>query len=70
MHKAMLPVCLAFYYWYINMIRLFYNSETGVITNAATAKWAISEGTYIDVPQEINIAEWRVNVETRQLEPI
>ena len=70
MLKVMQPAYLVFYYWYINMIRLFYDAVTGEITQAATAKWAISEGTYIDVPKEINITQWRVNVETRQLEPI
>jgi hypothetical protein len=52
------------------MIRLFYDAVTGEITQAATAKWAVSEGTYIDVPKEINITQWRVNVETKQLEPV
>lgn len=52
------------------MIRLFYEPETGKITHWMTAKFAVTEGTWLDVPQRINIKLWRVNPHTLELIPV
>ena len=52
------------------MIRLYYNPTTGEILGSCSQHVAQDIGTYIDNIQDINISQWRVNVETLELEAI
>lgn len=53
------------------MIRIFYDSSTGVIQSSTTASFASeSDFPYIDTDQQIRISDWRVNPQTQQLEPL
>ena len=54
---------------YINMIRLFYDPETGIIHSWMTKNIAHSDGYFIDVPKKVNIKQWRVNPSTLELIP-
>jgi hypothetical protein len=53
------------------MIKIYYNPATGEITELMSLTgitW--STDPYILIPEKIKISEWRVNLETLQLEKI
>jgi hypothetical protein len=50
------------------LIRYFYDNN-GTITFKINASIAMSEGQWIDSEQSVRISDYKVNVETKQLEP-
>lgn len=48
------------------MFRIYYN-EQGEIINFATTKYATDKGNYIDVEEQINVNEYTIDVDTKQL---
>lgn len=51
------------------MIRIYYDPQTGVISQAIDVAFAPPLKTYIDSDQDdIKVNEWRINVETKELE--
>ena len=50
------------------MTRIYYDPVTGEILGSATHPFQIDEGTYIDIAQPIKINEYKINLQTQQLE--
>lgn len=50
------------------MTRIYYDPVTGEILGSATHPFQIDEGTYIDIEQPIKINEYKINLQTQQLE--
>lgn len=53
------------------MIRIFYDPATGEIHSATTAAFAGDlDLPYIDVEQQVRISDWKVNIQTKELEAL
>jgi hypothetical protein len=53
------------------MIRIFYNPTTGSIHSSTTVDFAdTSDLPHIDVEEQIRLCDWRVNTQTKELEPL
>lgn len=53
------------------MIRIFYDPTTGAIHSSTTAEFAADiDLPYIDTDQPVRICDWRVNLQTLQLEQL
>ena len=50
------------------MTRIYYDPVTGEILGSATHPFQIDRGTYIDIEQPIKINEYKINLQTQQLE--
>lgn len=51
--------------------RLFYNPATGEIDSSYTGPWPTEQTPhYIDVEQSVRICDYKVNIETKQLESL